>query len=146
MAAWLAQNWLDLVQTAGVAGGLAVAVATLRLDVRVRRTEVALSLTEAHREIWERLIEQPWLGRVLDPSADTSTAPPDAVERRFVQLIILHLAAVREAVSEGAYRESPGMEEDVRGFLSLPIPRLVAEDILPFQTEEFQTYLRNLMG
>ena len=145
MAAWLAQNWLDLVQTAGVAGSLAIAVATLRLDVRVRRTEVALSLTEAHRDIWERLIEQPELNRVRDPGADVTVSPPTPAERRFVQLVILHLATVLQAVREGAFDASPGMNEDIRGFLSLPIPRLVAEAILPFQSEEFQAYLRRLM-
>jgi hypothetical protein len=145
MAPWLAENWFDVMQTAGVAGSLLFAGLALRFDARVRRTEVVLSLTEAHREIWERLIEQPSLGRILEASADTSAVPPDAVERRFVQLVILHLAAVRQAVSEGAYRESPGTEEDVRDFLRLPIPRLVAREILPFQPEEFQAYLRTMM-
>lgn len=145
MAAWLAQNWFEVFQSAALAGSLLFAGLALRFDARVRRTEVILSLTEAHREIWERLIEQPSLGRILDPSADAAASPPDAVERRFVQLVFLHLAAVRQAAWEGAYRESPGMEEDVREFLGLPIPRLVAEEILPFQTEQFQAYLRELM-
>ena len=145
MAAWLAQNWFEVFQSAALADSLLLAAAGFRLDARTRRTEVALSLTEAHRDIWERLIEQPELNRVRDPEVDLKLAPPTPAEKRFVQLVILHLATVLQAVREGAFDASPGMDDDIRGFLALPIPRLVAEAILPFQSEEFQAYLRRMM-
>jgi hypothetical protein len=115
------------------------------MDTRVRRTEVVLRLTEAHRDIWEKLVEQPSLARVLDPEASLREAPPSPAERRFVQLVLLHLATVRQAVNERTYDASPGMDEDIRQFLALPIPRLVASDILPFQTPDFQEFLQTLI-
>jgi hypothetical protein len=145
MAEWLAANWFISIQAAGIAAGLLFNAAALRMDVRVRRTEVILALTEAHRDIWEKLIEQPSLNRVLDPEAKVHAYPPTPAEKRFVQLVIHHLAAVRQAVKERAYDASPGMDEDIRGFLALPIPRVVADGMLPFQAPDFQEYLHGLM-
>lgn len=145
MVAWLGANWIDLIQTTGVVAGLLMSAAALRMDTRVRRTEVILRLTEAHRDIWERLVEQPSLARVLEPGVSPSDAPPSPSERRFVQLVILHLATVRQAVREGTYDASPGMDDDIREFLSLPIPRSVAESLVRFQPADFQDYLRRLM-
>jgi hypothetical protein len=145
MAEWIAGNWFELVQTAGVAGSLLFAGLALRADTKVRRTEVMLSLTKAHREIWQKLIDQPSLNRVRETEPDLDGEPPSQEERRFVQLVILHLATVRQAVAEGSFEPSAGMDADVRRFLALPIPRRVAESILPFQTEEFQAYLHSLM-
>lgn len=145
MVAWLGANWIDLIQTTGVVAGLLMSAAALRMDLRVRRTEVILRLTEAHRDIWERLVEQPSLARVLEPEVNLSATPPSPSERRFVQLVILHLATVRQAVREGTYDASPGMDDDIREFLSLPIPRSVAESLVRFQPADFQDYLRRLM-
>ncbi|WP_035609286.1 hypothetical protein [Haloferula sp. BvORR071] len=145
MTSWLASNWFALIQTAGVVGGLFYSAIALRLDARVRRTEVILALTEAHREIWERLIEQPSLVRVLDPKADLAIAPPTSTEQRFVQLVVLHLDAVRISIKEGAYHASPGMIDDLNEFLALPIPRQVAESLLPYQSHELQEFLRGVM-
>lgn len=145
MIPWLTANWFAFVQTAGVVGGLLMSATALRMDTRVRRTEVVLRLTEAHRDIWEKLVEQPSLARVLDPEASLREAPPSPAERRFVQLVILHLATVRQAVKERAYDASPGMDEDIRQFLALPIPRLVASAMLPYQAPDFQEYLHALM-
>jgi len=146
MASWVASNWFTLIQTAGVVGGLFYSAIALRLDAKVRRTEVLLALTEAHRDIWERLIEQPELARILDPEADLKTAPPTSVERRFVLLVILHIDTVRQAISEGAFRASSGMTEDLRQFLSLPIPRSIAASALPYQSPDFQAYLHQVMN
>lgn len=146
MAEWIAENWFTFIQTAGIIGGLFYNAAELRMERKVRRTEVVLSLTEAHREIWEQLIERPELSRVLDPDANVHTHPPTTPERRFVQLVIHHLATVRQAVNERAYDASPGMNEDIRQFLSLPIPGVVVDGMLPYQSPDLQEYLHALMA
>jgi len=146
MTSWLAVNWFTLIQTAGVIGGLFYSAVALRLDTKVRRTEVILDLTEAHREIWERLIDRPELVRVLDPTADLQAAPPTTAERRFVLLVLLHLDAVRTAAKEGAYQISSGVTDDVRSFLSLPIPRAVTASATPFQSTDFQSFLAEMLA
>lgn len=145
MVAWFGANWFTLIQTAGVVGSLLFAGAALRFDAKVRRTEVLLALTDAHREIWAELIHQPGLGRILDARANPYQHAPTSAERHFVLLVILHIAAVRQAIAEGAYCASSGMGEDIRSFLALPIPDFVARSVLPFQDQEFQHYLQNLM-
>jgi len=144
MAEWLASNWLSI-QAAAIVGSLLFNVTILRMDLRVRRTEVMLSLTESHREIWEQLIERPELSRVLEPDANVHTQPPTPSEKHFVQLVVNHVATVRQAVKEGAYRATRGMDQDIREFLALPIPRIVAGGMLPYQAPDFQEYLHGLM-
>jgi hypothetical protein len=146
MGIWLAANWFTLIQTVGVVGGLFYSATVWRLDAKVRRTEVILALTEAHRKIWEKMIEQPELARILDADIDLRTVPPSAAERRFVLLVILHLDTVRLAVKEGAYDASTGMRDDMRAFLALPVPREVANSVLPYQAPQFQEYLHEFMN
>lgn len=71
------------------------------------------------------LIERPELGRVLDPEADIQTVPISLTERRFVQLVILHLNSVIEARRAKAVLPIERIEDDVRAFFQLPIPRRV---------------------
>lgn len=146
MGTWLAANWFTLIQTAGVVGGLFYSATALHLDAKVRRTEVILALTEAHRDIWEKLIDQPALGRVLEPNAALLKMPPSPAERRFVQLVLLHLDTVRTAAKEGTYQISPGMIDDVRAFLRLPIPNEVAIATLPYQSPDFEEFVKDLLS
>jgi hypothetical protein len=141
MMSELAQYWLEILNAAGIVGGLLFTGLGFWHDQRMRRTEVILSLTESHREIWERMIEQPELARVLDPAADTVALPPTAAESRFVKLVLLHVSASLHAVRNGTYHGSSEMDEDVRSFLSLPIPRVVLEEFLPYQDEAFRHYV-----
>ena len=145
MVQWLAESWFDIVQTLGIAGSLFYAGRAFSLDRRMRSTEVLLYLTQAHRSIWERMIEHPELGRVLEPEADIETTPPSVAETRFVKLVLLHLSEVRSAVANKAYRPSPELDEDVRKFLSLPIPRAVLDTFLPYQDQRLRDYVRSLL-
>jgi hypothetical protein len=145
MAQWLAQHWFEIVQTLGIAGSLFYAGQAFDLDRKMRRTEMLLSLTEAHRSIWARMIEQPELARVLDPKADISVSPPTAAETRFVKLVLLHLSAVHGAIRNRAYHSSPEMDQDVRQFLNLPIPRSVLVSFLRYQGREFREYVGTLL-
>jgi len=144
MAQWLSHHWFDILQTLGIVGGLLYSGLGFSLDRRMRRTELVLSLTDAHREIWESMIEQPELARVIDPNADAAAVPPSAAEARFVKLVLLHVCAVHRAILNRAYRGSPEMDEDVRQFLLLPIPRLVLAEFLPYQDREFRDYVASL--
>ena len=145
MLLWLRASWFEIVQTLGIAGSLFYAGQAFLLDRRMRKTELLLSLTEAHRSIWERLIEQPELARIRDSAVNTKVAPPTAAEARFVNLVFLHIAAVHQAIINRAYHSSPGMDADVRQFLKLPIPHFVLGTFLPYQDQKFRDYVESLL-
>lgn len=142
----LASHWLEILNATGIVGGLLFTGLGFWHDQRMRRTEVVLSITESHREIWESMVEQPELARVLDPSADLVADPPSVAESRFVKLVLLHISATFHAIRNGTYPGSPGMDEDVRAFLSLPVPRSVLREFLPYQDEPFRGYVEGLLS
>lgn len=72
---WVAHNWFDAVQTLGIIAGLLFATLTLRSDLKSRRIENLLEITEHHRDIWKQLHQSPNLVRVLDPRAKLHRAP-----------------------------------------------------------------------
>ncbi|MCB1130047.1 MAG: hypothetical protein KDN05_02895 [Verrucomicrobiae bacterium] len=145
MVSWLAQNWFDLLQTLGIVGGLFHAGASLHFDTKVRKTEINLSLTESHREIWQQMVEQPALSRILDPNADPKEEPIKPEERRFVNLVVMHVIATHNAIKEGVHADLPGLEDDVRALLALPIPREVVRAMLTYQSPEVRSYLQKLL-
>lgn len=138
---WIVENGFSLAQTLGVVGGLVYAGRSFDLDRRTRRTEIFLSLAEAHREIWENMVEHPRLARILEESVDLEAAPVTVRERRFLILLYAHISAVHRAIEEGIYETSPGMERDIAELIRLPIPGIVLRDVLPYQTESCQRYL-----
>lgn len=145
MLAWLTHNWFDLIQTVGIAGSLLAGRAGLRFDTKVRRTQIHLDLTESHRSIWERMIKQPALSRILDSHVNLAADPLRPEEHRFVVLVIMHIEATRQAIQSGVFIPPSGMDDDVRELLAFPIPHEVAKAILPFQSRELREYLEALM-
>lgn len=138
---WLLEVGFPLIQTLGVVGGLFYAGKSFELDRRTRRVEIQLSLTEAHRDLWQNLLEHPGLGRILDPEANLENHPITPEERRFVILLFNHIAAVHKAIEEKAYDATPGMDQDIAELIRLPIPGQIADEILPYQSHSFQRYL-----
>src|SRR5213075_234561 len=66
---WLGDNWFDLLQTVAITTGLFATVYNLRADRRERMVQTQLALTTGHREIWSKVVENPALARLLDPSS-----------------------------------------------------------------------------
>lgn len=131
---WIVESGFPLIQTLGVVGGLLYSGRSFELDRRARQTEVYISLTEAHRDLWKNLAPRPNL----------RSSPITAGERRFVTLLVVHLSSVHQAVENGIYRSSPEMEQDICELFRLPIPARVLHDILPYQTNSFRSYLESL--
>ena len=55
---WIGYNWLALVQTGALAGGLLFTGMAVLLDARARRVGNLIQLTQQHRDLWERLYLQ----------------------------------------------------------------------------------------
>ena len=141
---WFEQHWFSLLQSLGIVGGFAIAARSLSIDLRARKTEVFLSITAAHRDIWEHLVDRPELARVLDPAVDVSEAPPNPSEERFVLLILTHLNSVHLAMQNEVLPRSDGFIMDAGDFFSLPIPAVVLQKFLRYQDPAFQAFLTGL--
>src|SRR6185436_18920319 len=115
-------NWLALVQTAAVAGGLLLTGIAILLDARARRAGNLIQLTQQHRDLWERMYAQPELARILDPAADLAKKEVTAEEEIFVIFLILHLSSTFSAIRVGFFQRPHGLRKDIELFFSLPIP------------------------
>ena len=134
------------VETLGVVAGLGFTTASYRADARARRVSNLMELAASHRELWLQLTEKPELARVLQAKLDLKNEPPSPAEERFIHLLITHLAVTFEAMKN---KEVPGlsaMEDDVRDFLTLPIPALVWQWSRKFQQPDFIAFVENAIA
>lgn len=132
-------------QTLGIIASIAFAGVGLFLDARVRKVDLMLRITQHHREIWAQMFEVPGLSRVLDADADVSCGVKPEHEV-FITLVILHLAAVEKAVWSGILDQIPGVDQDVRQFFSLPIPRTVWKKVKVLQEPRLVGYVDGLLA
>jgi hypothetical protein len=138
---WIGQNWLALIQTGALAGGLLFTGIAVLLDARARRVGNLIQLTQQHRELWERLFIQPELARVLNPTPDLTRFPVTAEEEMFVIFLILHLSNTYYAIRSGFLQKIRGLRKDIERFFSLPIPRAVWEKVKELQDETFVQFV-----
>lgn len=143
---WLAAHWLDLIQSAGIVGGLLFNGWALHRDGQAQRAANLLKLTEQHRDIWREMFSRPGLARVLRPDADLLTDPVTDEETLFVTLLILHLNTAFSAVRAGVLRAPEGITPDIRGFFSLPIPRAAWEKARHLHDREFVRFVEAKIG
>lgn len=143
---WAGENWFSLIQTLGIVAGFAIASRSFLLDSRARRVEVYLTLTQAHRDIWENVVTNPDLASVLDPARDIDSKPPTDSEERLVLLVLLHTASVHRASSLGVYPLWEGLKADIRDFYRLPVPSCVVHKYGPFQEPAFLLFIKQLIA
>lgn len=138
---WIGHNWLALIQTGALAGGLLFTGIAVLLDARARRVGNLIQLTQQHRDLWERLYIQPDLARILDPAADPARSPVTAEEEMFVIFLILHLSNTYYAMRAGFLQKLRGLRKDIEQFFSLPIPRVVWKKVKDLQDESFVRFV-----
>ena len=143
---WIEQNWLALIQTGALAGGLLFTGIAVLLDARARRIGNLIQLTQQHRDLWERLNMQPELARILDPDADPAQLPVTAQEETFVIFLILHLSNTYYAMRAGFFQKLRGLRKDIERFFSLPIPRAVWEKVKDLQEESFVQFVEESLA
>lgn len=138
---WFGHNWLPLIQTGALAGGLLFTGMAVLLDARARRVGNLIQLTQQHRDLWERLYLQPELARILDPIPDLDRSPVTAEEEMFVIFLVLHLSNTYYAIRVGFLQKLPGLRKDIERFFSLPIPRAVWEKVKDLQDGSFVRFV-----
>ena len=143
---WNGQNWLALIQTAALGGGLLFTGIAVLLDARARRIGNLIQLTQQHRDLWERLFMQSEVARILDPAVDPNKSPVTAEEETFVIFLILHLNNTYDATRAGFYQRLHGLRKDTERFFSLPIPRVVWDKVKDLQDESFVRFVETALG
>jgi hypothetical protein len=139
--AFITRNWIDILQSIGIIGGLFTSAYTIHKDTEVQRVQNLFALTKNHREIWSQIVEKPELARVLDPTPDLKRHSITDTERLFVLFLILHLASSFEATKHGMYFAERGLRADVREFFTLPIPLTIWNESKQYQQPDFRLFV-----
>jgi len=142
---WIDANWFALLQTAGIVSGFVFTGISIRREGRTRRVQNLLTITEHHRSIWQQVFEDANLLRVLKTRVNLRRRPVTLHERIFVNLIILHLTALLEAMRRKEIAKPAGLDYDLKDFFSKPIPWSVWQDTLHFRDEPTRTYVEALL-
>jgi len=140
---WFAENWFELLQTVGIVGGLLLnAYATWRLH-QSRKISNLITIKQEHREIWMESYDQPRLSRIRERNVDLHKEPVADEEEMFVNLLVLHLDTVHRAMKAGMFVNLEGLQMDIKGFFSLPIPQAVWEKAKRFQDRDFVRFIED---
>lgn len=142
---WIGHNWFELIQSAVLAGALTLIAVSLFLEGRARRVGNLIQLTQAHRNLWERMYSQPELSRILDPSADPTRGAVTPEEELFVIFLILHLSSTYYAMRSGFFPKPGGLRKDIERFFSLPIPRAVWGRVKALQDAPFVKFVERCL-
>jgi hypothetical protein len=138
---WIGHNWFPILQTVLIAGALLLIAFGFFLEARARRVTNLIQLTQAHRELWERMYLQPDLSRILDPGADLSEESITSQEELFVIFLILHLNSTYYAMRSGFFQKPDGLRKDIERFFSLPIPSAAWAKVKAFQDAPFVDFV-----
>ena len=143
---WMSQHGFDLLSAAGIVSGFLFTSASFRADTRSRRLANLITLTQQHRDIWEKTLQKPHLHRVTDPKVELGITPITPEESQFVVLLILHLYCWFRALQNREVRGVEGLSRDMKLFFSLPIPRRVWEEKRAFQDRDFVEFVDKARG
>jgi hypothetical protein len=137
----IGENWLTVLNAAGIIGGLFFTAVNFHSDAETRRVANLFAATASHRDVWKEFFRRPELKRVLDPSPDLKNQDVTPKEAVFVNMVILHTSSVFEALKDRLVAKQQGLRKDVAAFFSLPIPSAVWEKSKLLQNSDFVAFV-----
>jgi hypothetical protein len=143
---WGAAEWSELIQNAGIVGGLGLSVVAFALDRRARRADALFRLTDRHGVLWSELLTNAALARVLDAKADVASEPPTPLEVMHLTKLVLHLNAAFRMYRAHILKEPEGLTLDIQTFFALPVPRAAWQTIRRMQDRDFVAFLEDRMA
>jgi hypothetical protein len=142
---WFGGNWFNLVQTAGIVGGLLMGAGAANREAKAREIENLLTIAEHHREVWGELLKSPEVKRVLQPDADVVAEPLTVREEECTNLVIVHYLKTWRIAQTGGLFTVKELSADVRGFFSLPLPRAFWEKTKSFRNPRFVRFVEKAL-
>ena len=143
---WISEHWFDAIQVLGVVGGLFFTAHAIHRDERARQIANLIAINGQYADLWRELYDRPELARVLQKDLDLHQKPVTEAELLFVKMLLVHLDTVRRASASGIFVKIERLKDDVRYFISLPIPKAVWMKIKPFQDQALVTFVESAWG
>ena len=142
---WLATNWFELLQTAGIIGSFGLTAYIAWKDERARSIGNSIAISNQHRELWKTVYGRSDVGRVLNKSADLEGQGVSLAEELFVTTLISHLSTVFRAMKYGEFVKLEGLRKDVQEFFALPIPKAVWGKLKPYQDNHLVVFIESCL-
>jgi len=143
--AWFGENGFERIQSAGIIGSFLLGAYAAWRDERARKISNRIAIGQQHWAIWKEVAKEPKLSRVLAREVDLGETPVTLEERLIVTQIILQLQSVFHAMKAGMYVQIEGLQQDAKGFFSLPIPKAIWESSKQLQNRKFVQFLENCL-
>lgn len=122
-------------------GLLLNAYATLK-NVRSRKLLNYQEIVKSHRELWKLALDKPEkFSRVLDRDADLQKTPLTSEERRFGNLLFVHLSSAFYFSKSSDIVPIKRMREDVDDLMTLPVVNAVWKETSRFFNADFVTFV-----
>ncbi|MCX6927483.1 MAG: DUF6082 family protein [Verrucomicrobia bacterium] len=142
---WITEHWFELLQTAGIIGGLLFTAITVRKEERARKITNSIAINEQHRQIWTEVYAYPELSRVMMPDRDLEHEPVSDRETLFVNTLIVHLSTAYRAMKYDEFVRLEGLSKDVKMFFSLAVPRATWQNVRAFHDNDFVDFIEALL-
>jgi hypothetical protein len=117
---WFVTHWKDILENAGIIGGLLFTGLALQIDARVRRAQTLIEITKQHRELWMYFDEHTKLAGLFDAERDLRHEPLTDAEMRFANFLFLHLRASYGAKRAKIHVLPEHVEDDWREIFTHP--------------------------
>lgn len=118
-------NWFNFIQSTGIIITLLFTAYTVHKNTKTRKVTNLFIITQAHREIWSRMFNNPNLNRINDTSITLDNISVTEDERLFISMLLLHLNCTFQALKTKTIMPIEGLNKDIKNFLELPIPNQI---------------------
>ncbi len=127
-----------------IAIGTLLAIVTIRRNTNSTKVSNLLAITQGHRDIWSKAMDDPDISKILNTEFDISSITPK--QKMFINFIIMHFSASFEAEKKGALIEVEQLKLDARNFFNLPAPNHVWNNNQKFQNKRFRKFVNKCIN
>lgn len=135
-------QWLQILQSIGIIGGLIFTGISFLREGRAKRAANYLDLVKAHRELWTWQLEHPDLARLENRNVgDANNLKLSPIEAQFLRFRVFQLSIYHRLLKTGQIDPIEGVDLDIRDFLSYPLVRNFWEENKIFYDSDFVQFV-----